>query len=167
MSIAKRPQNAPLWREIDGLRYQSVGQLRAKYREVFGQESRSNHKQFLVRRVAWRLQAGAEGSLSERARRRASELAEEADLRIRPPESFLKRLSGPAGQRDPRLPPPGSRLTREFRGQQITIEVLDKGFLYQDCVYKSLSAVARRVTGVQWNGFAFFGCADGLSGAIS
>lgn len=151
--------------EIDGLRYQSVRQLRAKYREVFGQESRSNHKQFLVRRVAWRLQAGAEGSLSERARQRASELAEEADLRIRAPESFLRQLSG--RQRDPRLPPPGTRLTREFRGQQITVEVLDKGFRYQDSVYKSLSAVARKVTGVQWNGFAFFGCANGLSGAIS
>jgi hypothetical protein len=169
MSEAKRPQNAPLWREIDGLRYQSVRQLRAKYREVFGQESRSNHKQFLVRRVAWRLQAGAEGSLSERARQRASELAEEADLRIRAPKSFLRQLSGPAGQRqrDSRLPPPGTRLTRAFRGQQITVEVLDKGFLYRDSVYKSLSAVARKVTGVQWNGFAFFGCANGLSGAIS
>ena len=61
MGEAKRPQNASKWREIDGLRQQSVGQLRVKYLEVFGQQSRSNHKQFLVRRIAWRLQANAEG----------------------------------------------------------------------------------------------------------
>jgi hypothetical protein len=156
-----------LWREIDGLRYKSVGQLRGKYLEVFGQESRSNHKQYLVRRIAWRLQAGAESSLSERARQRASELAEEAELRVRAPESFLRQLSGLAVQRqgDPRLPAPGTRLTREFRGQQITVEVLEKGFLYQECVYRSLSAVARKATGVQWNGFAFFARAKVSRGA--
>jgi hypothetical protein len=143
---------------IDGMRHQTVGQLKVKYREVFGDESRSNHKQFLVRRIAWRLQANAGGSLSERARQRAADLAEEAELRIRAPESFLRQLSGPAGKRrgDPRLPAPGTWLSREFRGQRITVEVLEKGFLYQERVYKSLSSVARQVTGTQWNGFAFF-----------
>jgi hypothetical protein len=147
-----------MWREIDGLRQQTVGQLKAKYLEVLGQESRSNHKQYLIRRIAWRLQAKAEGGLSERARQRAVALAEEADLRIRAPESFLKELSEPTGKRsrDPRLPALGTRLTREFRGQSVSVEVLEKGFRYQERVYKSLSAVARQVTGAQWNGFAFF-----------
>ena|SRR5713101_7494878 len=48
---AKGHQNAPMWREIDGLRQQTVGQLKVKYRAVFGWESRSNHKQFLLRRM--------------------------------------------------------------------------------------------------------------------
>jgi hypothetical protein len=52
MNEAKRHQKAPIWREIDGLRQQTVGQLKVKYRTVFGQESRSNHKQFLLRRIA-------------------------------------------------------------------------------------------------------------------
>src|SRR6266852_8981304 len=106
MSQSERSQNASKWREIDGLRHQSVGQLRVKYREVFGHQSRSNHKQFLVRRIAWRLQANAEGELSERARERALLLAEEADLRIRAPESFLREMSRSAGKGrgDPRLP---------------------------------------------------------------
>jgi hypothetical protein len=158
MSEIKRSQNASKWREIDALRHQSVGQLRVKYREVFGLESRSNHKQFLVRRIAWRLQANAEGDLSERARQRASALAEEADLRIRAPESFLNPLSSPIGNRlrDPRLPAPGTWLSRQFQGQTVSAEVLEKGFRYQERVYRSLSAVARQVTGVQWNGFAFF-----------
>jgi Protein of unknown function (DUF2924) len=143
-----------MWREIDALRYRSVGELRLKYLEVFRQESRSNHKQFLVRRIAWRLQADAEGDLSERARQRAVVLAEEADLRIRAPRSFLKELK--QGHRDPRLPAVGTQLKRQFQGQSISVDVLEKGFLYQGQTYRSLSAVARHVTGVQWNGFAFF-----------
>ena len=63
MEEAKGQQNASMWHEIDGLRHQTVGRLKVKYREVFGQESQSNHKQFLVRRIAWRLQANAEGYL--------------------------------------------------------------------------------------------------------
>ena len=154
----KRHQTALIWREIEALRGQSVAQLRGKYLEVFGHESRSNHKQFLVRRIAWRLQANAEGDLSERARERALALAEEADLRIRGPELFVKRLSGPAGKKpsDPRLPPAGTLLTRQFQGKSVSVEVLEDGFRYQEQVYKSLSAVARHVTGVQWNGFSFF-----------
>src|ERR1700721_2743235 len=72
--------------EIDELSRMTVGQLRQKYQQVFGEESRSNHKQFLFRRIAWRIQALAEGGLSERARRRALEIANDADLRIRAPK---------------------------------------------------------------------------------
>lgn len=68
--------------QIEELRYMTTGQLREKYGEVFGEESRSNHKQFLFRRIAWRIQALAEGGLSERARRQALEIANDADLRI-------------------------------------------------------------------------------------
>ena len=150
-----------MWHEIDGLRHQTVGQLKVKYREVFGLESRSNHKQFLVRRIAWRLQANAEGDLSERARQRALALAQEAELRIRAPESFLRECSGATRKcrrdtRDPRLPAPGTCLRRQYQGQDIVVEVLEKGFRYQEQVYQSLSAVARHVTGTQWNGFSFF-----------
>ena len=157
MGDAKGHQNAPMGREIDGLRQQTVGQLKIKYRAVFGWESRSNHKQFLLRRIAWRLQANAEGGLSERAQQRALAVAEEADLRIRAPESFLKELANPGGKKpDPRLPAPGQWLRREFQGQTVSVEILATGFRYQERVYKSLSAVARHVTGVQWNGFSFF-----------
>ena len=76
--------------EIEALRHMTVGQLKDKYRDVFGESSRSNHKQFLFRRIAWRMQANAYGGLSERARRRALEIANDADLRIRAPKNFLK-----------------------------------------------------------------------------
>ena len=82
--------------EIEKLRQMKVGALRAKYREVFGEESRSSNKQFLFRRIAWRLQARVEGDLSERARQRALEIADDADLRIRAPEGSFVQSSAVA-----------------------------------------------------------------------
>ena len=72
----------------------TVGQLRQRYLDVFGEPTRSGHKQHLIRRIAWRLQALAEGDLSERARRRAVELANDADLRIGAPPSSKTVANG-------------------------------------------------------------------------
>jgi hypothetical protein len=68
---------------IRALQEMTVPELRAKYREVFGEETRSRHKEFLWKQIAWRLQALEEGDLSERARRRAGEIANDADVRVR------------------------------------------------------------------------------------
>jgi len=77
--------------EIESLRKMTVSQLRQKHAEVFGEETRSHHKQHLFRRIAWRIQALAEGSLSERARRRAPEIANDADLRMRAPKTAFQQ----------------------------------------------------------------------------
>jgi Protein of unknown function (DUF2924) len=103
MREVKRRQSTPMWREIDALRQQTVGQLRVKYLKVFQQESRSNNQKFLVRRIAWRMQANAEGGLSERARQRTVVVTEEADLRIRAPQSFLKEWHKETAIRSSRL----------------------------------------------------------------
>ena len=125
--------DAAVMKEIEQLRRLTVGGLRQKYREVFGEESRSNHKDFLFRRIAWRLQAVAEGDLSERARRRALEIANDADLRIRAPKDFGSKDAHAArrtvvgiidGKRDCRLPEPGTLVTREFKGQTFVVKVL-------------------------------------------
>jgi hypothetical protein len=145
--------------EINDLRHKTVAQLQIRYLEVFGEPSRSNHKQFLIRRIAWRLQALAEGDLSERARERAMSLARDADLRLRAPQSVVWKpgtAAAPGRHRDSRLPLPGTVLTRTFRDQNITVHVLEKGFQYEGMVYRSLSAVARHISGTQWNGFSFF-----------
>ena len=156
-------------KEIDDLGRMPVSQLRKKYLEVFSEESRSNHKQFLFRRIAWRIQALAEGGLSERARRRAMEIANDADLRIRAPRarfgmdaSMDPKLSVSrkvAGELDSRLPPPGSYLEREYKGRRIIVKVLVDGFEFSSQIYRSLSAIAREVTGTKWNGFLFFNLA--------
>ena len=152
-------------KEIDELSRMTVGQLRQKYLEVFGEESRSNHKQFLYRRIAWRIQAIAEGGLSERARRRALEIANDADLRIRAPKGKLGSdvtldpklsVSRKVAALDPRLPPPGTYLEREYKGRRVIAKVLVDGFEFDGEIYRSLSAIAFEATGTKWNGFLFF-----------
>ena len=72
-------------KEVAALRRLTTGQLRQRYAEAFGEATNANNKAWLVKRIAWRLQVQAEGELSERARRRAAELASDADLRLSPP----------------------------------------------------------------------------------
>ncbi|NLY01559.1 MAG: DUF2924 domain-containing protein [Rhodopirellula sp.] len=141
----------------------TVTQLRQRYAEVFGEAARSFNKQHLVKRIAWRLQAIHEGDLSERARRRARELANDADLRIRPPASPAEpRDNGGTATSafrvgvDDRLPMAGTLLKRRYKGQTVQVRVLEQGFEFDGEVYRSLSAVARKVTGAHWNGYAFF-----------
>jgi hypothetical protein len=70
-------------KEVAALQRMTVKELRARYAEVFGEETPARNKVWLVKRIAWRLQALAEGDLSQRARRRAAELANDADLQLR------------------------------------------------------------------------------------
>ena len=156
---------------IRALQDMTVPELREQYREVFGEETRSRHKEFLWKQVAWRLQANEEGGLSERARRRAAELANEADVRlVAPREGFRERAPAPrertrvhafAGSGDGRLPMPGAVLTREYKGREVRVTVLPEGFEHEGTVHRSLSAVAKAVTGAHWNGYHFFGLAPG------
>src|SRR5947208_16255695 len=76
----EKGMNAELNEHIDQLRQMTTAQLRLKYRELFGQVSHSNHKDYLFRRVAWRIQAAAERGLSKRAREFAREIATDGDL---------------------------------------------------------------------------------------
>ncbi len=154
---------------IDELPNLNVVALKKKYQELFGEESKSSNKQFLFRRIAWRLQAKVEGDLTERARRRATEIADDADLRTRAPKGFVAQAApgvapGPVDLsqpgRDWRLPAPGSLLTRRFDDRQIVVKVLKDGFEYESRRYRSLSAIAREVTGTRWNGLLFFGLAE-------
>lgn len=150
-------------REIEMLRAMNLPRLRERFSEVYGEPCRSNHKEHLVRRIAWRMQALKEGDLTERARRRARELANDADLRLNPPKGPpLSPAGGGPVQTgtlvvDQRLPMPGALLRREYKGKTILARVLEKGFEYDGEVYRSLSAVAKAATGSHWNGYLFFG----------
>lgn len=148
---------------VKALNRMTVTQLRQRYAEVFGEAARSFNKQHLVKRIAWRLQAIHEGDLSERARRRARELANDADLRIRPPAApaELGDNGGTATSAfrvgaDDRLPMVGTLLKRRYKGQTVQVRVLEQGFEFDGEVYRSLSAVARKVTGAHWSGYHFF-----------
>jgi len=152
-------------REIESLRRASMADLRRKYQEVFREETRCYHREHLFRRIAWRLQALAEGDLSERARGRAQQIAQDGDLRINAPRDFFTvggervQTTGDRNRRGPdrRLPLPGAFLTRKWKGRTVLVEVLAKGFRYENREYSSLSAIATTITGTRWNGVAFFG----------
>jgi len=142
------------------MRGMSAGQLCEKYLAVFGEPPRSRHKERLIRRIAWRLQVLEEGDLSERARRRAVELANDADLRTLAPRD--RETADPAPikiptVRDNRLPKPGTILARQYRGHTIEVRVRKDGLEFNGQVYKTLTAVAKAVTGAHWNGYHFFG----------
>ncbi len=151
-------------REVAALKRMTVKELRGRYVEVFGESTRSGNKDWLWKRIAWRMQANPEGGLTERARRRAEELANDADLRIRrPPDkpapspaSTTSKAKVDFSDRAGDLMP-GMVLTRPYKGRTITVTVLDNGFEFEGDVYRSLSAVAKAVTGSHWNGNYFFG----------
>jgi hypothetical protein len=140
--------------QIAALRKLSVGGLREKYRELFGEDTASRNKTYLFKRIAYRIQEKKYGGLSERARKRAEELAKDTPIR----RGRLK-LEVPDQKRDPRLPSPGTALTRVFGKHEHTVKVLKDGFDYKGKPYRSLSAIAREITGTSWNGFTFFGLA--------
>jgi len=164
-----------LAKELATLEKMTVGQLQQRYAEVFGETVRSRHKHYLIRRLAWRLQANAEGGLSERALRRAEELADVADVRVTPPRwaavgKSQRSADGnavrvpvsatPVANRlattDPRLPSPGGQITRKYKGRTIAVTILGDGFEYKGERYRSLTAVAKAITGSHMNGFRFF-----------
>jgi len=151
-----------LRRELAALEKMSTKELRHQYRELFGDESRTGNRQWLFRRCAWRLQARAEGGLSERAKRRATEIADDADVRFVPPRPVVpdgdkpRQVYSTDVKPDDRLPMPGTRITRAFKGRTYEVTVQPNGFEYDGELYKSLSAVAYAITGSHWNGYHFF-----------
>jgi hypothetical protein len=149
---------------IEELARLPVAVLRVRYRELFGEESKSFHKQALFRRIAWKLQARAAGDLSEKARRRAAEIADDADLRLGGGKGFWSWPGKPQtsdslspGGSKGCVPRPGMVLTRHYQGREIRVQVLARGFEHDGRHYTSLSAIARDVTGTRWNGLVFFG----------
>ena len=158
-------------KEVAALKRLTMHDLRAKYAEVFGDATPSGNRAWLVKRVIWRLQALAKGDLSERARRRAAELADDAELRVIPPvpPRPAKPTAKPAPTPEPVEPAPGAArvkaggpmpgtvLTRTYKGERLEVRVLAGGFEFEGAVYRSLSAVAKAITGAHWNGRLFFG----------
>jgi hypothetical protein len=154
-----------LGKELAAIEQMTVGQLRDRYAEVFGEVTRAGNKVWLQKKIAWRIQAVAEGDLSQRARERAAELANDADVRVSAPRLRIAATTdvvqvGPNQGADvpnpTRLPPAGSVLTRNYKGKNIQVRVLADSFEHEGQTFKSLSAVAKAITGQHCNGFHFF-----------
>ena len=157
----------PLREQISELGAMSVAELEQEHRQLFGEEPASAHRQFLFRKIAWRLQTDREGGLPEPVRELARAIAKDVPLRNRVISNAGKRRAGfPIEQsatttitpgHDSRLPMPGGLIVKKFKDQTIVVKVVDDGFEYDDRRYCSLSAIAQEITGTKWNGFLFFG----------
>jgi len=132
--------------QLSALKSAPVTALKQKWRDLFEGEPPPYNRRFLESRLAYRIQELAYGGLSEEAIERLDALADE--------------LEGKKPNRQHSLtdrPMAGTRLIREWRGVEYSVTVRQDDFEYQGRPYKSLSAIARRITGTQWNGLVFFG----------
>jgi hypothetical protein len=156
--------HARIVKEVESLSEMTVNQLREKWVAVWGEKCRSRNKDFLRKRIAWKMQANVYGGLSQRALERARELADETLLKIRNPApmpmarahggTIVRRVHAPG---DPRIPGPGTVITRDYKGRKLLVSVLNDGFEFEGRKFRSLSAIAKQVTGSHWNGVHFFG----------
>jgi hypothetical protein len=140
----------------------SAAQLAQRYAELHGRQPRIRNRAFLLRRVAWKLQEREFGGLPERAKTRLGELIAAIDLPLRDPTP--PRPRGPR-HTESRAPMVGTTLIRKWRDTEIRVEVVENGFAWNGVSYRSLSAVAKAITGANWNGKLFFGLVQRRAGA--
>jgi hypothetical protein len=120
--------------------------LKAMWRDLFAAEPPPYNRKYLESRLAYRVQALAYGGLKPETLKRLAALAEELEPR-----------SGKRGAGRDNGPIAGTRLMREWQGVEHCVTVLASGYEYDGRPYKSLSAIARAITGTRWNGLVFFG----------
>ena len=137
----------PVLAQLAALKGAPAAALKAKWRELFDTDPPPYNRRFLESRLAYRLQELAFGGLSADIHRRLK--AASGDL----PAKGSKASKRPASDR----PISGTRLIRDWKGVEHQVTVRDADFEYQGRPYKSLSAVARTITGTRWNGLVFFG----------
>lgn len=132
---------------LAALKGMSVKQLQAEWQLLYGGPAPNNSLGFLRGRLAYRIQELTYGGPDRETRRMLDLLADEVEGTL----TRKKQIS------DPRNPVVGTRLLREWNGIEHSITVLKDGFDWQGRKYKSLSAIARGITGTRWNGYRFFG----------
>ncbi|MDI3470330.1 MAG: Phage protein [Pseudolabrys sp.] len=133
--------------QLAALKAAPITVLKQRWRDLFESEPPPYNRRFLEHRLAYRIQELTYGGLKPETLKRLRELAEELD-------------GGHPKQRHRSVkdrPIVGTRLIREWQGVEYCVTVRDEGFEYQGRPYKSLSAVARAITGTRWNGLVFFG----------
>jgi len=133
---------------LAALKSADIAELKRQWRELCGTEPPPYNRKFLESRLAYRIQELAYGGLKPETVARLEALGEQLDGG----NVVLRRIR--AGEDRPIA---GTRLVREWQGVQHTVTVLPDGFEYEGRPYRSLSAIARAITGTRWNGWSFFG----------
>jgi len=132
--------------QLAALKSAPVGDLKQRWRDLFETEPPPYNRRFLESRLAYRIQELAYGGLSQETLERLDAIADELEgKRPRRGSAFNSR------------PIAGTRLVREWKAVEHCVTVRQDDFEYQGRPYRSLSAVARHITGTNWNGLVFFG----------
>jgi hypothetical protein len=137
----------PVLAQLAALKGASAPVLKIKWRALFDSEPPPYNRRFLESRLAYRIQELAYGGLKKETVERLRVLGKQYD----------GKPAGRAKGRSDRLPIAGTRMIREWQGVQHCVTVRADDFEYQGRPYKSLSAIAREITKVRWNGWVFFG----------
>ena len=143
--------NDPVLARLVALKTTPTPQLKEQWRQLFEGEPPAFNRRYLESRLAYRIQELAYGGLKPDTVRRLEKLGEELD------GGRVDVRKRPANDR----PISGTRLIRDYQGIEHCVTVRDNDFEYQGRPYKSLSAIARAITGTQWNGLTFFGLKSG------
>ena len=148
--------------QVQALQQMGVPELREKWAEIFGEETHQRHRTYLWKRLAWKIQGDHYAGLTEEERAKVERHRDE--IRRTPPDQWFPGARHSRGFRRPttpthdrRLPPPGSAINRMYKGREIVVTVREDGFEHRGHMYRSLSAVAKTITGTNWNGYTFFG----------
>jgi hypothetical protein len=144
--MEKSDVNSPVLSQLTALKAMSVPDLKARWRELFDTPPPPYNRRFLTSRLAYRIQELQLGGLSDGTVERLDALAD-AMTKGRP----LQRK----GSNTP--PVVGTRLVREWQGVEHSVTVRGADYEYQGRPFKSLSSIARAITGTRWNGWTFFG----------
>jgi len=139
-------------RQLAALDKMSFAELKGKWKEMFGSDAPGYNRTFLVKRLSYRIQEEAYGGVSADTRARLDQVLDAAgfDELGRPSQIQAATAAG-----DKMVP--GTTLVRYWKEQRHVVTVLEKGFEYCGKPYRSLSAVAKEISGTKWNGPAFFG----------
>lgn len=132
---------------LAALKAMSVKELKVEWEKLIGTAAPNNSRAFLELRIAYRLQELTYGGPDRDTRRMLELLADEVEGHNRRKHQIA----------DPRNPVAGTKLLRKWDGIEHTVTVLKDGFDWKGRRFKSLSAVAREITGTRWNGYRFFG----------
>ena len=143
--------NDPVLARLVALKTTPTPKLKEQWRQLFEGEPPAFNRRYLESRLAYRIQELAYGGLKPDTVRRLEKLGEELD------GGRVDVRKRPANDR----PISGTRLIRDYQGVEHCVTVRDNDFEYQGRPYKSLSAIARAITGTQWNGVVFFGLKSG------
>ncbi len=148
-NVAGRTSKETILKQITDLYELSIKDLKERYRDLFPDSNPPSNKDFLIRRIAFKLQEDAFGPLSEPARQQLNALKTELD-----PLKTLGQRRNQNGESKPsrRVPIPGTIITKMYKGQALQVRVLQKGFEYDGRPYRSLTSLARKISGVPQSG---------------